>query len=90
MGVSGGIANDVCFGFNNTAVDDTFAQFAHQHFSDKKARERIGVGRQLGARETTVNGQGQLKRHSPSCTSWPSARFTNSTESMAASSWARN
>lgn len=45
MGVSGGIANDVCFGFNNTAVDDTLRNSRTSTFPiRRRARESVLVG----------------------------------------------
>jgi hypothetical protein len=60
MGVSGGIANDVCFGFNNTAVDDTLRNSRPKALPMRvRAREAVLIGCSARVR-TAINGQRQL------------------------------
>jgi hypothetical protein len=49
--MSGGIANDIRLGLNNTTADDAFGQLTHQYLPNEIAGERGGIDWQLRARE---------------------------------------
>jgi hypothetical protein len=47
VGVTRGIANDICFGLDDAAAGSAFRQFSHEHFADEKTSEPSGIDRQF-------------------------------------------
>jgi hypothetical protein len=51
VGVSRGVADNICLGLDDAAAGDAFGRLPHQHLADEITSERDCIDRQLRTRE---------------------------------------